>query len=156
MLPRLQGARELDFLKKITFFVNTPPLKGLFWTFWHFWRQFSPEKAAAALWKSRKNLYYFGNYCDYVCQNWQFQQQKLGKSAAALCWWELLLLELSILTKIITIITKIINTTPQTYFFSLFGTFGVNSRRKKAAAAPMKTSNNLLLFFSPTHLRPKI
>ena len=50
---------------------------------------------------------YFGNCCDYFCQNWQFQQQKLSSTKACRPFAELLLLELTILTKIITIITKI-------------------------------------------------
>ena len=83
---------------------------------------------------SEQSLHYFGNYCDYFCQidsssskSSAKGRQQLSSTKACRPFAELLLLELSILTKIITIITKIINTTPQNDLFRVFGIFGVNS-----------------------------
>ena len=52
---------------------------------------------------------YFEKYCDLLCQNCQFQQQKLSSTKACRPFAELLLLKLSILTQKITIFSK---TTP--------------------------------------------
>ena len=52
----LLGPRKLDFFKKLANFAEHPT-KGLFATFWHFWRQFSPEKNGYSPLKIMKTIF---------------------------------------------------------------------------------------------------
>ena len=79
----------------------------------------------------QEHLHYFGDYCDYFCQNCQFQQAKARQKAGRPLLMRAFAAGTVNFDKNNHNNYQNNNTTPQNDFFRLFGTFGVNSRRKK-------------------------